>query len=192
MDGSDQFAGSLNPYESPQSPSSARSLVDEADPGPWRDDALLVMRVDRECSLPMRCVITGVSVGPEKTYFRELTYAKSFSDTHNVWLEVSWPVIDAARPRMHWAPTVGVVMSIAVLIFGIATYRQAAFANTGVSPQSMGYVATVIAIVSAIVASFTAKPFLSVVDTKDGFAWIAGAHADFLRELPPWPGGEGA
>lgn len=182
----------INPYESPQTPGSLRSLVDEADPGPWRDNALLVMRVDRECSLPMRCVITGVSVGPDKTYYRELTYAKSFALSHPVRLEVKWPVTDGARPKVPWAPVVGTLVSIAVLVLGIADYRHRATVGTGISPQTMGGLAAVIAIMSAAVARTLAMPFLAIVDTKDGFAWIDGAHPDFLRELPPWPGGEAA
>ncbi len=192
MDGSGGFTSGVNPYEAPQGPAALRSLVDEGDAGPWRDRDLLVMRNEGHCDLPSRCVITGSPVGPNPTYFRVLTYAKSFSDRHNVSLPMHWPITESARPRRSVLLMTGVAVSIATMLLSIWMYRREATSL----PQGLPYrgvcvAAAIIAVICLIVDNLTSKPFLSIVRTEDGFAWITGAHKDFLNELPPWPGGNG-
>jgi hypothetical protein len=184
----------VNPYEPPQAPTSSPLPVEVDRAGPWRDHALMVVRVNNSGPLPWRCVITGVPVEPHQLFLHQLTYypkTHSFLLAQPVTFAFYWPVVDAARPwviplrfRQGVGLFSGVVCAIATgFVPGVPQPIQV------ISFFSLIPLLALVAICEVIDRQMTRR-FPSILRAQDGYAWVQGVHADFLAALPPWPGGE--
>jgi hypothetical protein len=181
----------INPYEPPR-----EMLVVPTEPqtyrGPWRDGDFLVIPVDdcNDSTLPSRCVITGVPVASSQILYAELRYPQSFSAVGATLLCMTWPLSRAAWPRVKWYPIVGFVTSFLVIALWMPVFSRAQ-----PPPDLVWSVVAITAVAVAVVMASKAfdhqrtKPFLFIVRLESGLAWISGAHADFLSDLPPWAGG---
>ncbi len=182
-------AAPINPYEPPAAINRSKPTIPTNANRAWRDGVLVVVCFDKPGVVCDRCVFSGVKVGPADRRKVELTYTPllRFSETRSV----SLPAVPETRGTLGSISTACQWVTISSVLGLVATVASAAYFRGNPRPYVGLLLAWFVAgIVSAFIRQRIEQTPLSIFRVVGSYGWVQGAHADFLRELPPWPGGD--
>ncbi len=194
------MCGAENSPSATECPACGEPLTANSSPSErvWRDGRQLVMR--QGSSLPYRCIKTNEPADDllhRKLYWHHpaLYVVVLFSPLIYVILafvlrkkaEVEIPVCQRIRQRRGLAIILAWVFglgSIGLLIGGLILSDPQFVGDAGVVIAFGGLAAGLIGVVVAL--QFAG--LLAASKITDKYVWIKGAHAEYLDQLPDWPG----
>jgi hypothetical protein len=187
VDGSDEFTSKVNPYE-PPGLANANELAVLSKPGrAWRDGVFAVIDFRQPEVVCERCVFTGLLVRPNDRRRVDLTHTEIlwFTKTR----KTSWPAVPETRPHVVWSTRIGHWMTIGGVVGLLITVFCTVLFRGNPRPYfALILVWFVVGIVGAFIRQRFESKQLSIFRVVDSYGWVHGAHADFLKELPLWPG----
>lgn len=169
----------LNPYEPPRE-------LPELTGGAWRDGELLVAPTDRPASFPLRCIVSGVPVPATSKIQTEACFPERsiFQKSITLICPVDRRRVPAVRLIDYVAWSLLFAAGFLFTVYWTTQYLPSAHR---ISPRVL-MLGFALMLASIFLRALFARRLLTLRKIKGQYAWIDGAHPDFLKDLPPWPG----
>jgi hypothetical protein len=172
-----------NPYQAPRvDQPDLWPLVPRGD-GPWRDDRQLVVCLSQP-RMPARCIKTGA------TDAQAVSFKAKAPSGRKVVLDV--PVSAVWRSEQHRRLRLGLGMVVSGMVLLILS-TLVAVVQYSTDPSANGLLVVIVAgpllsLGGLFYLAVRHQAILTVRKVVGGYAWLSGAHAEFLERLPEWDG----
>ncbi len=170
----------INPYEPPQ------EALQGA--GPWRHGEFLVVPTDRPPSFPLRCIGSGAPVPATSKIQTEACFPERsiFQKSITLICPVDHQTVPAVRLIDVVSRSIMIVAGLLCLVHvAMVNVENATYRLAGVRAMTLVFA---LIVTSTFLQCLFVRRLLTLRKIKGQYAWIVGAHPDFLKDLPPWPG----